>query len=109
MYVGLASFYEYEESIETTRVFKNDFRMSDYLVLSLKLPNDKGEITSTTYYQPLYDRFSDYRLSNQTLIALNFTKNLAFTTSFSYTFDQNPPIGIATETISISNGLRLSL
>lgn len=108
-YLGISSFYEYEESIETTRVYRNDFRMSNYLVLSLKLPKDKGELTSTTYYQPLYDRFSDYRLSNQTLLAINFTKNFAFTSSFTYTFDQNPPIGISTETISITNGIRFTL
>lgn len=109
LYVGISSFYEYEESIETTRVFRNDFRMSDYLVLSFKFPKNLGELTSTTYYQPLYDRFSDYRLSNQTMLSINFTKNFAFTSSFSYTFDQNPPIGISTETISFTNGIRYSL
>src|SRR5690606_2329416 len=34
VYLGVSSFYEYEESIETVRVFRNDFRMSNYLVLS---------------------------------------------------------------------------
>lgn len=109
VYLGIASFYEYEESIETTRVFKNDFRMSDYLVLSFKFPKNFGELTSTSYYQPLYDRFSDYRLSNQTMLSINFTKNFAFTSSFSYTFDQNPPAGISTETINFTNGIRYSL
>lgn len=109
IYLGVSSFYEYEESIETTRIYRNDFRMSDYLVLSFKFPKNFGELTSTTYYQPLYDRFSDYRLSNQTMLAINFTKNFAFTSSFSYTFDQNPPIGISTETINFINGIRYSL
>lgn len=108
-YLGVAAFYEYEESIELdTRVFRNDFRMSNYLVLSLRLPKDKGELTSTTYYQPLFDRFDDFRISNQTTLVLNFSKKLAFTTSFSYFFDTFPPNGIAQETISIENGLRLT-
>lgn len=108
-YLGVAAFYEYEESIEVdTRVFRNDFRMSNYLVLSLKLPKEKGEITSTSYYQPLFEKFNDFRITNQTTLVINFSKKLAFTSSFSYFFDRFPPTDIAQETISFENGIRLT-
>jgi len=108
-YLGVAGFYEYEESIEVdTRVFRNDFRMSNYLVLSFKFPKEKGELTSTTYYQPLFKTFNDFRISNQTILVINLSKKLAFTSSFSYFFDKFPPTGIAQETISFDNGIRLT-
>lgn len=108
-YLGVAIFYEYEESIELkNRAFHNDFRMPNYLVLSLKLPNEKGELTSTTNYQPLLEKFNDFRFSNQTTLFFNFNKKLAFTSSFSYFFDKIPPSGIATETVSFENGIRLN-
>lgn len=105
-YFGIGGFYEYEESIEDVRVFRNDFRQSNYLVLSIKFPNNKGEFSSTTYYQPLFKKYSDFRVSNQSSLVFNITKKIAFTTTFSYFYDAFPPEDIAKETISIDNGLR---
>ena len=108
-YLGISAFYEYEENQELTRTFINDFRMSNYLVLSLVLPKSKGELTSTTYYQPNFERLNDFRISNQTILVVNFTNRLAFTSSFSYFFDRFPPANIAQETINFENGIRLRL
>ncbi len=106
-YIGIAGFYEYEENVETSRQFVNDFRMSNYLVLSAVFPKSKGEFTSTTYYQPKFDQFNDFRISNQTIFVINLTDRVAFTSSFSYFFDRFPPAGIAQETISFDNGIRV--
>lgn len=109
-YLGISAFYEYEESIEEeNRLHRNDARMSNYLVLNFKFPNDKGEFISTSYYQPLVTKFSDFRFSNQSSLVINFTKHFAFTTTFSYFYDEFPPLGVARETISIENGIRFSL
>jgi hypothetical protein len=107
-YLGISAFYEYEESIEDVLVFRNDFRMSNYFVLSLKLPKGLGEITSTTYYQPLFDRFSDYRLTSQSNLVLNIAKRISLSTMFSYFFDQNPPLGINKEAVHFTSGLRIT-
>lgn len=107
-YLGVSAFYEYEESIEDVLVFRNDFRMSNYFVLSFKLPNSLGEITSTTYYQPLFDRFSDYRISSQSNLVLNIAKRVALTITFNYFFDEKPPVGINKETVSFTSGLRVT-
>lgn len=107
-YIGLSSFYEYEETLEEKRTYKNDFRMSNYLVLSYKFLKEKGELTSTTYFQPLYSDLKDFRITNQSQIVLNFTKNISFTTTINYFFDRIPPVGIDKETFSFENGLRLT-
>lgn len=109
-YLGISGFYEYEESIENNeRLHRNDARMSDYLVLSFKFPNDKGEFVSTSYYQPLFSNFADFRFSNQSSLVIHLSKLLSFTTTFSYSYDEFPPLGVARETISMENGLRFNL
>jgi len=108
MYIGISSFYEYEQIQDVQQTVNSDLRMSNYFVASIKLPNKRGEITSTTYYQPLFRQFSDYRLTNQSLIQLNITKQLSITTSVDYFFDFNPPEGVKQSSFSLNNGLRLT-
>lgn len=108
-YVGISSFYEYEEVQQPGFVVNEGFRMSNYGVISWEFPNKKGEFTSVTYYQPRLSNFSDFRINTQNAIILNVTKYLAFTVSFSYFTDSNPPEGVNREMISIENGLRIKL
>lgn len=105
-YLGVSSFYEHEQIQDAQRTINTDLRMSNYFVISIKFPNKLGEFTSTTYYQPLFRQFSDYRLTNQSLIQLNITKQLSFTTSVNYFFDFNPPAEVKQSTFALNNGLR---
>lgn len=105
-YLGVSSFYEHEQIQDIQQTVNQDIRMSNYFVLSISFPKDRGEFTSTTYYQPLYQQFSDFRFSNQSLIQLNITKQLSFTTSVNYFFDSNPPAEVRQSTFALNNGLR---
>ena len=105
-YLGISTFYEYEQIQDVAQTINKDFRMSNYLVISIKFPKNRGEFTSTTYYQPLFTDFVDYRLTNQSLIQFNITKHLAFTTSVHYFFDFKPPTGVKQSTFALNNGLR---
>lgn len=107
-YLGVSAFYEYEEIQDIEETINSDIRMSNYFVISIKFPKNRGEFASTTYYQPLFTNFSDYRLTNQSLIQINLSKRLSFTTSVNYFFDFNPPIDVKQSTFSINNGLRLT-
>lgn len=107
-YLGISSFYEYEQIQDIQQTVNKDVRMSNYIVISIKFPKERGEFTSTTYYQPLFRQLSDYRLTNQSLIQLTITKQLSFTTSVNYFFDFNPPSGVQQSTFSINNGLRFT-
>lgn len=105
-YIGISSFYEHEQIQDVQQTINSDLRMSNYFVISIKFPKKRGEFTSTTYYQPLFRQFSDYRLTNQSLIQFNITKQLSFTTSVNYFFDFNPPVDVKPSTFSLNNGLR---
>lgn len=107
-YLGVSAFYEYEHIQDIQRTVNSDVRMSNYFVISIKFPKNTGEFTSTTYYQPLFRQFKDYRLTNESLVQLNISKQLSFITSLYYFFDYNPPAGVKQSTISVKNGLRLT-
>ncbi|MFD0964752.1 DUF481 domain-containing protein [Pseudofulvibacter geojedonensis] len=104
-YTGILSMYEYEEiENDLEHTFNRDFRNSSYISFSL-FPKENIAIVSTTYYQPLYKSFSDYRISNDTSIALTIFKNLAFKIHFTYLFDIKPALGVPKEQYKLSNGL----
>lgn len=104
-YTGILSMCEYEEvENDLEHTYNRDFRNSSYFSFSL-FPKENIAIVSTTYYQPLYRKFSDYRVSNDTSIALSIFKNLAFKVHFTYLFDIKPALGVPKEQYKLSNGL----
>lgn len=107
-YIGISSFYEHERIQDVQQTVNSDIRMSNYFSISIKFPKKRGEFTSTTYYQPLYSDFQDFRITTQSLIQLNITKQLSFITAVNYFFDFNPPVGVRQSTFALNNGLRLS-
>ncbi len=104
-HLGFLSMYEYEKvKNELEKTIKHDIRNSSYFSFSL-FPNNNISIVSTTYFQPLYKEFSDYRISTDTTIALNIFKKLAFKMHFTYLFDSKPALGVPKEQFKLNNGL----
>lgn len=103
-YLGTLIMYEYEESSSQSIDILRDFRGSVYFSCSL-YPLENISIVSTTYYQPLLEQFSDFRISNQTSIGIKVLKNLLFKTSFTYNFDASPIIGIPKTQYELTNGI----
>lgn len=89
LYAGTAAMYEYEEEQTKPPVYHNDIRSSNYVSLTYK-PNDVFELISTTFYQPLFRRFKDYRILNEISLKMKVFKHLSFTTNWSYLYDQFP-------------------
>lgn len=106
-YIGVSAFYENELVEDVLLTESQDVRMSNYFSFSIKFPKGRGEFASTTYYQPLFEHFSDYRITTQSLVQLNISKHLSFITSVNYFFDYNPPVGVRPSTFSINNGLKI--
>ncbi|MBK9983075.1 MAG: DUF481 domain-containing protein [Saprospiraceae bacterium] len=63
-YLGVAYMFEYEEDAEVFLVHR-DSRLSSYFTFTLS-PEETVTFTSTTYGQPLFADFKDYRVSNET-------------------------------------------
>lgn len=101
--VGIASMYEYEES--TTLTYQNNIRGSSYISFNWDI-SQKVRFKTINYYQPLFNNFSDFRISNESSLSLVITEKLTFNTIFNLLYDTQPVEGIPNTITSISNGLR---
>jgi len=103
-YFGSLLMFEKEKTTETPLVFHEDWRSSSYISFSLYF-NKKVSLISTTYYQPLLNQFSDYRVSNQSTLALKIYKNLSFKSVLNFMYDAFPVAAVPKQQYSLSNGL----
>lgn len=101
--LGLSYMWEYDEIAKSNEVH-HDSRLNSYLSLFFNL--SPVIISSTTYYQPLFNQLSDYRMSNNTTVAIKFHKNWSFKTSFNLNYDSRLPDDVPDLVYSVSNGIR---
>ncbi|GHC47423.1 DUF481 domain-containing protein [Ulvibacter litoralis] len=106
-YLGTLIMYEHEEIDDGVTPLQRDFRGSFYFSFSM-YPKSNISVTSTTYYQPLLSGFNDYRVANQSSLAIEIIKNLAFLTSYTFTYDAFPAIGIPNSQYDFTSGLAYS-
>ncbi|GLR15489.1 DUF481 domain-containing protein [Portibacter lacus] len=102
-YFGLAYMHEYEVLTEPV-IKNNDHRISSYFTFTL-LPEDGISLSNTTYIQPLIKDFNDYRVSNDTNLQFAISKNLHFSTIFTFLYDAKPPIEVPSLNYQIRNGI----
>jgi hypothetical protein len=107
LYLGSLIMYEHENINSTIEDNNRDWRNSTYFSMSL-YPKKNISIVSTTYFQPRFDMFSDFRISSQNTIAFEIFKKLMFTTNFTYQYDEFPVIGVPKEQYRLTNGLLYS-
>ncbi len=74
---------EFETNIET-------YRLDAYTNIYLEL-SETVDFRMIAYYQPAFSDLSDFRLSGETGIRINFTKHFAYNISYSVDFDNDPP------------------
>jgi len=106
-YIGNAYMYEIEKSsVDQPNLYQH--RHSSYLSLSVNIP-DKVDITNTIYYQPLYEDFGDYRISNDFVLGVPLNDVLELNTSFNYSYDSLTPLNRSQFTSNVSLGLSFTL
>ena len=104
-FAGVLMMFEYEHvQNNLENIIHREFRNSTYLSFSL-FPKDNISVVSTTYFQPLYRNFSDFRISSDSSIAIGVFKNLALKIGFTYLYDAFPAIGVPKEQYKLTNGL----
>ncbi|MEL6809786.1 MAG: DUF481 domain-containing protein [Bacteroidota bacterium] len=103
-YLGTLAMYEYEEVTDNVTPLQQNLRGSAYLSLSL-YPSDRVTLVSTTYYQPLLNQFSDYRISSQSSLLVGLFKNLSLKTTYTFTYDVFPAVGIPNSQYDFSTGV----
>lgn len=106
-YLGTLLMYEHEELSDGVTGIQRDFRASTYLSFSL-YPTESISLISTTYYQPKLKDFGDYRVSSQSSLVVGLYKSFALKTSYTFTYDEMPAIGIPNSQYDFTTGLAYS-
>lgn len=106
-FLGSSAFCEYEE-LQTEGVINRAVRWSNYL--SWFISSKKGySFTGVTYYQPMINRFSDFRFSGQYAFGIALSKHLDLRLEYAIYYDSNPPINVRHMVFSSSAGFRIKL
>ena len=101
--------YQNNEKERTTPIIKhNDFRNSSYVSFTW-LPRDNIEMISTTYFQPLLKKLSDFRILNQIAFAVKATPHLGLEVKWNYLHDRFPAGNAPRTTYMFATGLRYDL
>lgn len=108
LFLGTAYMLEYETinvqpgATDATNILAH--RWSTYLSLSF-LQDDRFSASTTTYIQPRFDRFADFRLLNETALVVEINKLLATKLSVSVRSDSAPPTGVVPTDVEVKNSL----
>jgi hypothetical protein len=81
-----------------------DLRLSSYVLARVKLMENLS-LVETLYVQPRLTRFSDVRLLNETLLAVDANKRITFTTGFVLTYDTAPPATVSRLDTQLRTGI----
>lgn len=108
LYVGCLLMYERELERTVPKITHNDIRNSSYLSFSW-LPKSYLELTSTTYFQPLIRKFSDYRIMNQIAFKVKATPHFSLSLKWNYLHDRFPAGTAPRTTYSFSTGVNYDL
>lgn len=103
-YLGAAAMYEYEEVTDNSTPTQKKFRGSSYFSFSL-YPSDNISVISTTYYQPLFENVSDYRISSQTSLLVGLFSNFSVKLSHTFVYDAFPAVGIPNSQYEFTTGV----
>jgi hypothetical protein len=103
-YLGTLTMYEYENVADGVTPLQRHFRASAYLSFSV-YPTPTVSLVSTTYYQPRFDLLSDYRISSQSSLLIDLFKNFAFKTTYTFTYDAVPAVGVPNSQYDLTTGI----
>jgi len=102
-YLGSLAMYEYEEVDDGITPLQKNWRWSNYLSFSI-YPSDRVTLVSTTYYQPRFNLFSDYRISSESSLVVGLLKNFALKTTYLFVYDAVPAVGIPNSQYNFTTG-----
>ncbi|MBI2258064.1 MAG: DUF481 domain-containing protein [Flavobacteriia bacterium] len=91
LFLGSSFMYEYEE-IQPNNEFLNNYRWSNYFSWFISVKNI--QLTGTSYYQPLFEDFKDYRFSGQYVLSTQLSKKWRIKAEYNVFSDSRPPTGV---------------
>ncbi len=79
-------------------------RLSSYLSFKIIL-SKYANVSSTTYYQPRFDLFSDYRISNESTFAISISEKLSLKITYNLVYDADPVLGVPGTIYTLKNAI----
>jgi len=106
MVFGTGGMYEYEElDLDEEYVQSTEtVRSSSYLSFDLRLANPM-DLSLTSYYQPDFENFNDYRLLFDSFLEIKVLKRFSFITSMNFRYDNTPPADVKKYDLELKNGI----
>jgi hypothetical protein len=104
LYAATLAMYEREKEKTSPTIKHNDMRSSSYVSFTI-IPVTGFEIISTTFYQPLFSKISDYRILNEATLKVQATKHFGLSMSWEYLHDRFPAGTAPRTTYSFSSGV----
>ncbi len=102
LYAAALAMYEYEKDKNPKQIHR-DMRSDNYVTVTYK-PNQIFDLTSTTFYQPLFRQFSDFRILNQITFNIKATKHVSVSINWDYSYDAFPSVGTPQVNYTLTNG-----
>lgn len=105
LYLGLTPMYEHEQIDDDQNTINNSVRLSQYVSITIRI-GDHAELYTTSYFQPVIDKFRDYRFFNEQKLKIHLVGNLTCNVSGVYTWDSRPPEGAPGRTLQLRTGVQ---
>lgn len=104
LYLGTAWLYEQNYFVENygQQAWQ---RWSNYVSITLRQQKTGTVLQGTTYWQPAFSDFRNYRFSTEWSLELPLGKHLRFSTDFAYSIDQGLPNAAPLGIYNWQNGL----
>jgi hypothetical protein len=108
LYAASLIMFEREKEKTDPAVLHKDARSSSYISFTW-LPRDYLEMISTAYFQPLVNKFSDYRILHQLSFKIKATPHFSLALKWNYLHDRFPA-GNAPKTVyNFATGINYDL
>ncbi len=108
MYAATLFMQEWEKEQTTPAIHHSGWRNSSYVSFTW-LPRDNMEVISTTYFQPLLSKLSDYRILNQVAWIVKATPHFGLTVKWNYLHDRFPAGTAPRTTYTFATGITYEL
>ncbi|WP_236975986.1 DUF481 domain-containing protein [Membranihabitans maritimus] len=106
IYFGSLIMSEWENQNNNIDEIVHLIRSSSYLSFTV-LKDDMIEFYSTTYYQPSFSHWKNFRIFNEEILEIKITEILTFINRFGYSFESYPILDAPKSTFQFSFGLKL--
>jgi hypothetical protein len=104
LYAASLVMFEREKEKTDPTIKHKDIRSSSYVSFTIT-PASNIELISTTFYQPLFKDYSDYRILNQASLKVKATKHFSISLRWNYLYDRRPAGTAPRRTYSFGSGI----